>query len=250
MAGHHHDGQGKSTAQYVRHVCLPGYGNHETASNRDDADLQHQPTSLRRHPAPVLTRATRRPERSTLIGCRNEADRDDMAHFCRRRHRWRHEKCVSATLTNCTNDGDIAHLWKQATTWRHVGYFAGNPDENCTNNGKARRACSRSRRAASPDGRTTGRARTTDRLLGGEELHEQRRFRLDYPAHRAGMGAGPSRSWRASAAAAANENNVQYYSFENCRNTGMSREVNKAGCVQNVWAFALKCVRRRSRQRE
>ena len=41
--------------------------------------------------------------------------------------------------------------------------------------------------------------------------------------------------------AAANENNVQYYNFENCRNTGaLKAEVNKAGCVQNVWAFSHK----------
>lgn len=175
-----------------------------------------------------------------LTGCRNEADLTVAAHFLGGIV-GAVEKCVSATMTGCTNNGDITILKNGSYLGGIVAYFAGTRLEGCVNNGKLGGVLSLAAggitsRADNPTNQNNGSVVSVvkDCTNNGD---------FDLTTPRTALDAGRAFPIVAgvSVVAAANENNVQYYSFENCKNTGtLKAEVTKAGCIQNVWAFSHK----------
>ena len=238
------DGQGKSG---LRITCggIAGaiYGTYENCVNRGVIDASTCNTNFDFYGG-ILGARPDQGDAATgkidLIGCRNEADLTIAAHFVGG-IAGGIEKCVSATLTNCTNDGDITILKTGNYLGGIAGYFAGTRIENCTNNGKLGGVLSLAAggiagRADNPTGQNNGSVVSVVKNCTNNGD-------FDLTTQRTALDGGRAFPIVAGVCvvAAANENNVQYYSFENCRNTGMLKaEVNKAGCVQNVWAFSHK----------
>lgn len=239
------DGQGKSG---LRILCggIAGavYGTYENCVNRGAIDASTCNVNYDFYGG-ILGARPDQGDAATgkidLTGCRNEADLTIAAHFVGGLV-GSIEKCVSATIRNCTNTGHINMAKNGNVLGGIVAYFAGTRIEGCTNSGKLSGTISLaaggiSGRSDNPTGKNDGSVVSVVKdctNTGDFDLTTTRN--------------GPDGSGRAlpivagvSVVASADENNVQYYSIENCKNTGtLKAEVNKPGCIQNVWAFSHK----------